>query len=639
MLLNWNPSKDELLKLSNDILDKISFIYNGIHEKGYILQILRKENIIFSNVYNYFAFMHDITDKPEIKNICNKIISIIMKKKDTLFSSKEIYDKVNTLLKNIKDLSKEDIRFIKYLSTEFKKNGITHDNIVKKNVLNLKEKILFLQNEYNICIDNEPIFILNKDESNGLNEIFLEKYMINKNMYSIPLNEHTYNYLLENLEKTYMREKIQKYYFGNYKKNYKILKQLIITRNNLTEILGFENFIDYVNKYQTFNSNKKINEFINQLNTSINNKYIQEMKSLCEHFNMPKIKNVYQLNSWDLPYLINKYKKEKFNINYDEINQYFPINYTLQQILKIFETTFNIKIIKYNHNHNEVWNPSVIIYNIQKNDTIIGDIYFDIYNRPGKTSGSSTSTIKEPLPKEDIDGEFQKGIVCIMTNFPVYERNNCFNLTEISILIHEITHGLHIIMGKCKYTFLCSNNIEYSFIETFPQLTELWLHNKNFLKFISNHYITNQTLSDTLIDRIILSNKSLRTISIKQQIFLSLLDNLIYNKKTINLLKTEDQHHRKILNEIFYLIYNNIFNNDDINISINIENNPLLVFNHISSSYAGQYYGYIWSDYIANTLFTMIQNKHININKLIDIIISANHFTPTQIINKLYNIK
>ena len=180
MLFNWNPSKDELLKLSNDILNKISFIYNGIHEKDYILQIIRKENILFSNVYNYFAFMHDITDKPEIKQICNIIISIIVKKKNILFSNKDIYNKLNMLLTNVKDISTEDIRFIKYLSTEFKKNGVTCDIDIKKKILNFKEKILYLQNLYNDIVDNEPIFILTKDETKGLADSFLEKYKRNK---------------------------------------------------------------------------------------------------------------------------------------------------------------------------------------------------------------------------------------------------------------------------------------------------------------------------------------------------------------------------------------------------------------------------------------------------------------------------
>jgi Zn-dependent oligopeptidase len=351
--------------------------------------------------------------------------------------------------------------------------------------------------------------------------------------------------------------------------------------------------------------------------------------------NIPKIKNIYQINSWDLPYMINKYKTEKYKIDIN-INEYFPINETFSKVLELFETSFNIKFNKSNNiNPNIIWHPEVKLYSVSKNGENIGEIYFDLYNRENKSSGSATITIKEPIIN---DTDTQKAVICIMTNFPVKERNNCFTMGEISILLHEILHGLHIILGKCKYTFLCSNNIEYSFIETFPQLIELWLNDKKVVKFLSCHYQTKQQLNDQIIENIIKSNLLCRSIAIKYQILLSLLDNMIYNKKFIDLLKNEKKMHKKALNELYIEIFNSIFNTDTINIYIHPDNNPLLVFNHLASNYSGQYYGYIWSEHIANKLFKMIHNKEVNINNLIDSIISGNNHSPTILLKKYFNL-
>jgi Zn-dependent oligopeptidase len=635
MTFNWNPTEEELLKLCNNTINKISFVYKCSNtDRPYILCILRNENIIFSNEYSYFAFIHDITDKPNIKKICRKILNVLIMKKNSLYSNKTIYNNIKLLLNNSKDLVKEDMRFIGYMLDEFKKNGIKLETDIRNKVNDIKKDILILENGYNNNLEDEPIVLLNKDEILGLNENFLRTYE-SKDKYLIKMNEHTYNYLLENLEKTYVREKIQKLYFNQYKNNYNVLKSLIIKKDELSENLGYETYIDFVNSFQTLNSNKNINEFINQLNGMLNYQYKEDIYDICKHLNIPKIKNVYQINSWDLPYMINKYKNEKYHVDIN-VNDYFPVNETFDRVLKLFEQSFNIKFNKeMNMKSNMIWHPEVKLYNVSKNGETIGEIFFDLYNRETKTSGSTTITIKEPIIN---DTETQKAVVCVMTNFPVQERNNCFTMGEISILLHEILHALHIMLGKCKYTFLCSNNIEYSFIETFPQLMELWLNDEKVVKFLSCHYKTKAPLDDKNIQNIIKSNLLCRSIAIKYQILLSLLDNVIYNKEFIKLLKNEKKMNGKALNELYIKIFNSIFNTDTINIYVNPDNNPLLVFNHLASNYSGQYYGYIWSDHIANKLFKMIQNKEVNTNNLINAIIEANHHSPTCLLKKYFNI-
>jgi Zn-dependent oligopeptidase len=631
MTFNWNPSENELLNMCNNVMNKISFVYKNDMDSPYILKILRNENIVFSNEYNYFAFMHDITDKPNIKKICRKILNILTIKKNSLYSNKKLYEKLKNILQNCKDLSSEDIRFLKYMYQEFEQNGIKYDDLeIRKQIIELKKEILLIENIYNNNLDDEPLMILTKEEVDGLDDIFLKTYK-SKDKYMIKLNEHTYNYLIENLEKQHVREKLQKYYFYNYRKNDNVLMELIKKRNKLGNLLGYDTYVDLVNKYQTLNSSEKINEFISKLNNYIDFQYKEDIYEICRKLNIMKINDKYELNAWDLPYYINKYKKGKYNIGIN-LYEYFPINETFNNILKLFETSFNIKIVKIeNTNPNNIWHPKVVNYNVIKDNNIIGEIFFDLYTRENKSSDSSTITIREPL---SYDNNIQIAIVCIMTNFPVEERNNCFNFGEISILIHEMLHGLHIILGKCKYTFLCSNNIDYSFIETFPQLMELWLNDKKVIKYLSCHYQTKKQLDDNIIDVLIKSNNQFKSISIKYQILLSLLDNKIYNNKFIEMMDSN----KKPLNKLYSTLFNSIFNSKHINIFIHPENNPILSFSHIAYNYSGQYYGYIWSDHIANKLFELIQNKKIEINTLVDLIVSANKYSPSVLLKKYLDI-
>jgi Zn-dependent oligopeptidase len=633
MTFNWNPTKNELKKMSTEVLKEIDIIYNSITDKIDSLDLFKRENIMFSNMYSYFSFMHDITDKIDIMIETSKILKKIEVKKKEIFTNYHIYKNIENIVKKIKNISDDDIKFIKFIFNQFKKNGVHMSSYNKIKLIEIDLNIYTYQNKFLNKLEEEPLFILNNNETVGLTQVFLDQYKKN-DKYEILLNEHTYNYLIEYLEDREIRKKLQYIYYEKYKSNYKYIKEVILNRYKIAKLFNYNNFVDYTNKDNSLNTTEKILNFLYKLNKICTPKYEEDIINMCEYFNIPKINGKYILNSWDIPYLINNYKNKKNNISIS-IFDYFPIQKTLEKIMQIFAETFKLKIKKI---ITSVWHPSVIVYEISKNDKIIGEIYFDIIYRLHKITGSATSTIKEPLIKCTIDiCEIQKSVTAVLANFPVHERNNCLTIQEISILFHEIMHALHVILGKCKYTFLCSNSVEFAFIETFPQLIELWLLNKDVLKNISSHYKTNEILPDHQINNIFNSNKMNRSINVKYQILLAILDILIYQEVIAQKIEKYPNNIKNILEDLFESRFNFIFNTNKIHININKENNPFIIFNHNIHGYSAQYYGYIWSETIANDLFKMIQTKKININNLINSISSANNYSPIELLKKYFN--
>jgi hypothetical protein len=52
MTFNWNPTKNELKKMSIEALKEIDIIYNSITDKIDSLDLFKRENIMFSNMYS-----------------------------------------------------------------------------------------------------------------------------------------------------------------------------------------------------------------------------------------------------------------------------------------------------------------------------------------------------------------------------------------------------------------------------------------------------------------------------------------------------------------------------------------------------------------------------------------------------------
>jgi len=633
MTFNWNPNRKELSKVLGEVMNNIDVVYNSITMNPNSLDLLKKENVIFSNIYSYFGFIHDITDKVEIKIEINKILKRIELKKKELFTNEKIFDNVINMLNNLKYIHENDIKFLKYLVEEFKKNGVKMSSYNKVKLIDNNINIYTYQNKFLNKLDEEPLFILNKDEVTGLLETFLKEYKRN-DKYEIMLNEHTYNHLIENLELREVRKRLQLEYFEKYQGNYKYIQEIVKSRYNVAKLFNYSNYIDYINKDNTLNSKDKILQFLYNLNKVCTPQYEKDIITICQYFDIPQVNDKYILNSWDLPYLINNYKNKKNNIDVT-IYEYFPVDKTIEKSILIFGETFKLKFNKITTN---IWHPSVIVYEVVQDSKIIGEIYLDLFYRPHKMSGSATVTIKEPLQSCDVElCHQQKGVACVMTNFPVHERNNCFTIQEVSILFHELMHALHIILGKCKYTFLCSNNVEFAFIETFPQLIELWLLDKNVLKSIASHYQTNQLLDDKKIDDLLMYNKSLRSVNVKYQIMLALLDIMLYEEIVAKKLIKNPDDTKQILNDLYEYNFKFVFNTNKIHINFNTNNNPYLIFNHAIHGYSAQYYGYIWSDTIANDLFKMIQSKKIHMDSLINSITSANNYSPTELLKKYFN--
>ena len=327
-------------------------VYNkDIQYREGIIEILKKENdfdiiIIYENLKGNINLENLIE---EIKKINNKIkLIFILEKENKLLE--------NLLLeKNIKNIFYNNkINFDDFIN-EIKKLEFNKEEILKKEIINLKKiienknnEILKYKNNYNIKIknklnnknkiNNKIIILISEDElekeifikniifylenkkillfnfnikinnikkNNKIKIINLKNKKINKNNYNNEINKilnklkKQYDLILINLNKN-INEKI---IFNNYE------KIIIISKLNLLNIKKLNNLINIINsKY--FLEKNKINILFNYENKLLINKKI--LKNI---FNKYKIIGFLNLNNKN-NLLINEKNKYKKIINY-----------------------------------------------------------------------------------------------------------------------------------------------------------------------------------------------------------------------------------------------------------------------------------------------------------------------------------
>lgn len=90
-------------------------------------------------------------------------------------------------------------------------------------------------------------------------------------------------------------------------------------------------------------------------------------------------------------------------------------------------------------------------------------------------------------------------------------------LWDLSIFLHEMGHGLHLVLSDVTYRSVSGYNLRYSdFVELPSMLLEKWAYQPEFLKRVGKHYQTGEPLSDEMIEKIILNHKEGRALMVMQ---------------------------------------------------------------------------------------------------------------------------
>jgi len=379
--------------------------------------------------------------------------------------------------------------------------------------------------------------------------------------------------------------------------NLYILKKIINLRYNISNIFGYKNTVYRILSYNRIATLNKINNLLNKLLP------ILKKKALIEYNNLLEISNKSYLHDYDISYYSNIYKKKFLNIDDKIIKEYFPSNYTISKIINIYSNIFgiNIKLIK--GNKEQYWHEDIDLYivndnnNDKKSNKVLGYFYLDLYPRNGKFTHAATFDIQSTYT--DINNNRILPITAIVCNFtPVDKKNNVslFTFNEVVTFCHEFGHALHNILSNVKYESLSGISMESDFGEAPSQFFENWCYQYDFLKKISKHYITNESLPDNIINNIKKNRNYNIGLHYLTQILYIKYDLTIHQQKNVN---------KKYLHDIWFKI-----SNDLLPFKISKNTYPMCRFDHLIG-YESGYYGYLWSIIYSYDAFSLFEKNGI----------------------------
>ena len=603
--IRFNYTINDIKKNQEDIIKTHEIWLKNIKlekdlDPNFFLNSYLYKDVKFNYISQTIIFLKYVSPDKDIRDACSNYELKLKKYFMTFYESIENY-KLFLILKKIK-CKKNDKnntqKLIKNILKDFEYNGVQFELNKKKKFNEINSKLLNFENEFNenIYKDTKKI-ILKKEELKNIDNSILLNHKF-KNSYIFDTTYPDHSIIMSQCSNNDTRKKMNHLFNNVAIENLSILKNMVNLRYERALIFGFKNTIDYYLKDNRLATENDIKKLLDKLIPLLKKKSIKEYNEL------KKISNKDSLYDYDISFYSNMYKSKFLNVNEKIIQNYFPSNYSISQILKIYGDLFGIKIILIKGKREQYYFKNTDLYKVieKKNNEILGYIYLDLYPRIGKFNHAATFDIQSTYINNF--GKRVIPVTAIVCNFTLPENGKNYSLlmfNEIVTFCHELGHALNNVLSQVKYEALSGVSMEEDFGEMPSQFFENWCYNEDFLKKISLNYLNNKKMPNKLIYNIKKNENYNNGIKYLTQILYLKYDLDIHSKKNI----TETYLYKHWFDLCKKLFPFKVVKN----------NHPMCRFGHLVGYEVG-YYGYLWSIIYSYDAFRLFEKYGIFNKKL-----------------------
>lgn len=295
-----------------------------------------------------------------------------------------------------------------------------------------------------------------------------------------------------------------------------------------------------------------------------------------------------KIEPWDYRYYMEKVRKEKFDLDQNEIKPYLQLDKMREAMFFVAGELFNFSFSPVKDV--PVFHPDVTVYEVKDKTTgkHIGLWYFDPYARDGKRSGAWMNSYRS---QSRVDGDVTT-IVSNNSNFVKGKPGEpvLISWDDATTMFHEFGHALHGLSSNVTYPSVSGTATARDFVEFPSQLLEHWLSTPEVLQKYALHYETGKPIPQALVDKVKRTATFNQGFGTTEYLSSALVDMKLHlaDPSNINI----DQFEKDTLASLGMP--------HEI-----VMRHRLPQFGHLfsSDSYSAGYYSYLWSDVLTADAF------------------------------------
>ena len=543
----------------------------------------------YGNALGMSGFLSYVSTDKQFRDAANDLQMQISQYMVDVATRRDVYKAIREYTDTNPRLDPVQAKLVKEMLIGFKNSGmdLNDADLEKFKALNKEKAEYIIKFDKNIQEYKDPLAVT-KEQLRGLGEDYIQKLSkTDDGKYLVTLDYPDYVPFMQNADDEQARKELEfKFNRRGGQENVELLEKTLTLRREIARLLGYKNHAELRLEDRMAKNPKTVMAFLKDLQKKLKPLGKKEDKEMIAYKNSKTGKNSRTLYSWESGYWSNKFRKENLELDSEKIKEYFPSQVVIDGMLDLFGGVFGITFEPVDI---PVWHPDVKAFKIKDKASgeLVAYFYMDLYPREGKYKHAACFGLVEGEEKQD--GTYQNPFVAIVANLnkPSGDTPSLLKHSEVETLFHEFGHVLHNALTKAKYSAFSGTSVSWDFVEAPSQMLERWAWDPQVLKKISRHYKTGEALPDDLIKRMIAAKNFGAGGMYLRQDFFAQYDMSLHTADT-----TPDT--TKLYFELTKKIRGLPLTKGTI---------PQASFGHIMGGYDAGYYGYLWSEVIAEDFF------------------------------------
>ncbi|MDI6625886.1 MAG: M3 family metallopeptidase, partial [Brevundimonas sp.] len=353
-----------------------------------------------------------------------------------------------------------------------------------------------------------------------------------------------------------------------------IIAEIVKLRAERARLLGFGNHAEWRMQDTMAKTPAAAMDLMNRVWAPAKARVIEEvadMRAIAGH----------DIEPWDYLYYAEKVRKQKYDLDQNELKPYFELNNVKRGAFHMAERLYGYQFTPLPKGAVPVFHPDVEVFEVTDKATgrHVGLFYSDDFARAGKRSGAWMTTYRSYSTYDGVKNVLASN----NNNFIKAEGDEpiLISLDDAATLFHEFGHALHYLSYKITYPALGGTPRDY--VEYPSQVHEHWVLSRPILDGYMKHVETGQPMPQSLVDKIEAANTFNQGYETVSYLSSALVDMDLHTRATpptdIDAFERESLARIGMPKEI-------------------VMRHRLPQFNHLftSDAYSAGYYSYLWSE-------------------------------------------
>jgi thimet oligopeptidase len=507
----------------------------------------------------------------------------------------DLYKALKAAVANDPPKSDVDKRLVEKMTLDFELNGLSLPKEKREQVIALKQRIADLGTSFDTNLNEaQDSLLLTKEELAGMPQSYIDRLdKAADGRYKVTVSYPDFYPFMQNSTNAAARAQLEmKFSNRAHAANLPLLKEALVLRQELADVMGYKTFADYATVDRMAKKPEAVMTFLTGLADKLRPYRDSDIATLSTMKKQAEGDAAGGVTIADWRFYDNQLKKTKYEIDNEEIRQYFPLDVVTSGLMATYQKLFDVKFEEIKNP--ETWHEDVQLFKVSdaKSGKLIGHFYLDLFPRPNKYGHAAAWSLVKGATLSN--GKYQTPVSAMVCNFtkPTATDPSLLGHDEVETYFHEFGHVMHNILTQAPYAYFSGTSVYQDFVEAPSQMLENWVWDADVLQTLSGHYKDNsKKLPKDLLGRMIAAKNLDNGLKYSRQVFFALTDMRYHTQPTAN------------TTEVWHDGMKNIFG-----IPASEGSHEEATFGHLFGYEAG-YYSYLWAEVFAADMFSRFQKE------------------------------